>query len=111
MKKEELKADLTLLKKMTVELEKFLQKTYKIRDDTQEMSRDEYHLFTVEVSKAIGLLAGISRESGLLVGDLTKIIEMSPDNPTNNKENEENDAMNFIDKIIASHKDDSRNKN
>ena len=77
MKPEKPKANLTMLRRLVDELDKFLNETYKLRDtiDEQELSKasETYKSFVVEISKATGLLVGISGEANALVGDLNKL--------------------------------------
>lgn len=60
------KIDLTLLKKLVGELENSLNNASNISTDV-DADLNEY---IVEMSKAVGLCAGIMRESSMLIGDI-----------------------------------------
>lgn len=82
MTKEQLKADLTLLKRYVKEIEEGLEQAYLIRDEPKPGSnmKEEYQKFMIKLYNVVGLLAGITTESGLLVGDLQKIAQYSEPN-------------------------------
>lgn len=69
--KKEMKVSLTLLKRYVAEAEKALDDAYNQPEDTTE---DNYK-FIMNLSKVVGLIAGISQEAGLLVGDLQKVVQ------------------------------------
>ena len=78
----DVRADLSLLKQMVVELEKQMEESYKIRESISGVQAEEnYRTFVTELYKAVGILSGIAQESGLLVGDLQKLVQMTSPKP------------------------------
>lgn len=79
MKREALKADLTLLKRYVKEIEEGLEQAYQIRDEPKPNAdmRQSYQEFMVKLYNIVGILAGLTNEAGLLVGDLQKIAQYS----------------------------------
>ena len=79
MKREQLKADLTLLKRYVKEVEEGLEEAYKVRDEPKEGEalKESYQDFMVKLYHVVGLLAGLTQEAGLLVGDMQKIAQYS----------------------------------
>lgn len=78
MKKENMKADLTLLKRCFSEVETALELAYKVRDENKTVDpKDNHNDFIVSLSKAMGLMMMLYQEAGLLVGDLQKIAQYS----------------------------------
>lgn len=77
MDKKLMRADLALLKKYMEELEVSLGEAYSTRDDTEQLSQEDYNNFMVKLSKSVGILSGISQESALLISDLQKIGQYS----------------------------------
>jgi len=79
------KIDLSLLKKMLIELELQLNSAYVIRDELNvKQSDDKFQKYIIELSKAIGIISGMAQESSLLIGDIQKLVQMSspvPDAP------------------------------
>lgn len=74
----EIKADLSLLNELVVELDKQLNNAYEVRGSAQDApTTDSYRKFVIELSKAVGVLSSISQESVLLVGDLQKMIQIA----------------------------------
>ena len=98
MKREELKADLTLLKRYVKEIEDGLNEAYLIRDEPKPNTdmKQAYQEFMVKVFKIVGILAGITNEAGMLVGDLQKIIQYSEP-----KSKSSEDTMSMLKAIIA----------
>ena len=74
----DMKADLTLMHKLVAELEKQLDDSYKLRDTIKETKDQEtYFKYVIEISKAVGILSGISQEASLLIGDMQKLIQIA----------------------------------
>ncbi len=97
MSRKDIKADLSLLKDLVSELEKQLDESYVARDKlSEDKDGQEYRKFIIDLSKAAGLLYGISNESSLLVGDLSKIMKFALQG------SEENDPMDQINSILKS---------
>lgn len=63
--KEKQKVNLSLLKALVSELESALDKADALSD-----AEADQNLYTIEMSKAMGLASGIMGESGLLIGDI-----------------------------------------
>lgn len=101
VKREQLKADLTLLKRYISEIEKSLDDAYKIRDSSKkDLDVDTYDGFTIALSKVVGLLAGLSSEAGFLIGDLQKIVQYSA--PTSSSKDES--PVDILKNILSSSK-------
>jgi hypothetical protein len=75
------KIDLELLKRFVSELEGTLASADKIKLDKSA----EKHAYTLEMSRAMGLIAGMMSECGLLMGDLQTLVSQSG-SPLINKE-------------------------
>lgn len=67
------KIDLTLLKKLVIELERGLESCDKIKFDENGDQSD----FIIEMSKSTGLVTGIMQESSMLIGDIQSIVKAS----------------------------------
>jgi len=96
MSKKDIKADLSLLKDLVIELEKQLDTAYEARDNLPEDKDGAmYRKFIIDLSKAAGLLSGIANESSLLMGDLSKIMKSALQSP-------EDESLNKINSILKS---------
>jgi len=94
MSRKDIKADLSLLKELVVELEKQLDESYESRDKlSNDKDGEMYRKFVIDLSKSAGLLSGIASESQLLIGDLSRIMKYAVQSP-------EDDTMNKISSIL-----------
>ena len=97
MKREELKADLALLKRFVKEVEDGLEEAYRIRDNSDPNdAKKSYQDFLMKLYNIVGLLTGLSNEAGLLVGDLQKISQYSDP-----KAKAANDAVSLLKDMLA----------
>ena len=95
-----IKIDLSLLKKMLVELELQLNSAYLIRDELNVKHVDEkFQKYIIELSKAIGIISGMAQESSLLIGDIQKLVQMSAPAP---------DVSNEFESILSSLKNKTK---
>lgn len=109
MKKEQLKADLSLLKKYVEEIEVGLDKAYDIRDSFLNEKGKEFitkhNQFLIELSKVTGLCVGISQEAGLITSDLQTIAKYSKPS----SEDSEDEPLNILNNFLKNNKNTGEN--
>lgn len=114
-KLKDVRADLSLIKDLINELEKQLDGAYLIREDLNKNPTEEaYRKFVIELSKALGILSGISQESVLLVGDMQTIMQYATktDKTDETDETEETEeATNILKSIFSSMPKGGSNRN
>jgi hypothetical protein len=74
----ELVIDSSLLDELMLQFKKAMEESYELRRGlVQTPTKEAYHTFVVETSKAGGILLGMSQEIGLLLVDMQRYIEQS----------------------------------
>jgi hypothetical protein len=75
----EIKIDTDLLDRLVIEFKKSIEDSYYLKQEMDSANRDKesYQAFMIEISKASGILLGLSQEITLLLGDLQKYVKNS----------------------------------
>ena len=80
----DMKADLTLLKRLMLEFEASLEEAYEYRDNEEvSKTKEAYQDFVIMLAKSSGYLLAIINESNLLTNDLAKLSQVSSASFTN----------------------------
>ncbi len=81
----DLKVDLSLLNKLTQELAAHTKKAESIRE-----SGGDNNDYILELSRAAGVASGITQEATMLIGDYSRLVQLSQPKPT------KDDVLSFL---------------